>query len=193
MGGEAQSAFRGIGIDLAEKLRRSLLLVAADSDSDHMTVAVACSQLEHRPRGLGSKLPDRIKNPQQGDAEIPLTAVAAALQSLKQGGKVLLAVQADAHRHIDLGVQHILRLELLHQLVGDEFVVLGRLQVFRHRLERLQEAGEVAIAVKLFHLRERALLAVTFPQFEQSGGIDGAFEVEVKICLGKGSDKRTGA
>ena len=54
-----------------------------------------------------------------------------------------------------------------------------------HVLEREKEAREVLVAVELFDFGERSPLAVALAQFEQSGRLDRAFEMEVQLGLGQ--------
>ena len=89
-------------------------------------------------------------------------------------------------------MQHVLRLEPFHHAVGDEFVVVGSLQIFGDGLEGHQEAVEVLVAVELFDFGQRAALAVTLPQFEQGRGIDRTFKMEMQLGLGQGDDERAG-
>ena len=89
-------------------------------------------------------------------------------------------------------MKHILRLEPFHHAVGDEFVIVGGLQIFGDRLEGHQEAVEILVAVELLDFRTGAALAVTLAQFKQRGGIDRTFKMEMQFSFGQGHDERTG-
>src|SRR5581483_556768 len=104
--------------------------------------------------------------------------------------EILLPPLADSDRNIHLGVKHVLRFELLHQAVGDEFVVAGGLQVLSKCLERHEESKEILVLVERFGLGKSARLAMSLAQFDEGGRRDRAFQVKVKLGLGKGADER---
>ena len=86
-------------------------------------------------------------------------------------------------------MKHMLRLEPFHHAVGDEFVIVGGLQIFGYRLERHQEAVEILVAVELLDFGQAAALAMTLAQFEQSSGIDRTFKMEMQLGFGQGNDE----
>src|ERR1017187_2070076 len=106
-----------VRVDTAEKFRRSLQFVSANADADDMAVTVACRQFENFLRFLDSKVAGGGEDPQQRHAEISRAPSAPAIEAFEDGGEILLAVQADAHRNVDLRVQHIFFLQSLHQAV----------------------------------------------------------------------------
>ncbi len=81
-------------------------------------------------------------------------------------------------------MQHVLCLQVFHQAVGDEFVVVGSTQPFGDGLECHQEAGEVGVLVKFSDFFERSLLAVALLQFEQRARLDRAFQMQMELGLG---------
>ena len=134
-------------------------------------------------------MPHRVENPQQGNSEVPFSALAATLKALKNGGEFLLSPQTHADGNVYLGVQNVLRLEFLHEAVGDEFVVVRRLQVFRYGFKSHEKASEVLILVKLLDFSDRAYFIVPLSEFEQGWRINRAFQVQVEFGLGKREDK----
>ena len=142
----------GVGEHIAKQFRSGLPLVSADAESDHARTLKPHAQLGHLLCLICAKLAHGIKNPEQRNAEVAFPAFPAAFQSSEDRLEILLPPQAHSDRDVHFGVQHILRFELFHQSIGDEFVVFGSLQLFSHRLERHQKSGEVLVTVKLLHL-----------------------------------------
>ena len=138
-----QAMIGRISVCLAKQFGRGLLLVAADADPDHVAITIADRQLENRAGCFRTELANCIEDPKHRDTEIALTSLAPSFQALENGCKILLAPQANAYGYVNLRMQNILRLKLLQQAVGDQFVVFASLQVIRHFLERHQKAGEV--------------------------------------------------
>ena len=89
-------------------------------------------------------------------------------------------------------MQNVLRFKPLHQAVGDEFVVVGRLQVFGHSLESHQKTIEIPVTVKLFNVPQRAGLTMPLAQFKQRRRIDRTLKMQMQLSLGKRNNKRTG-
>ena len=133
----------GVGVGIAEQFWLGLLFVAANSNRDHVAVAVADGQLKYLLRGFGSEVADGVENPQHRDAEVALPTLASAFQSFKDRREILIPPQADSHRNVDLGVQNVFFLQLLHEAVGNEFVVLRRAQMLGDSFEGHQETVEV--------------------------------------------------
>ena len=146
--GQTQAMVGGVGVDAAEKFRRSLYLVAANADSNNMAVVVSRRQFENFLRFLDSEVAGCVENPEQRHAEIASAAGTSALQALEDRGEILLAKETDADGNIDLGVQHILFFQALHEPVGDEFVVVGAAKVCADSLECHQETLKIGVAVK---------------------------------------------
>src|SRR5580698_8082527 len=113
------------------------------------------------------------------------SALPPAFQTFENCREILLTPQVHPHRNIDFGMQNIFGFELLHQTVGDEFIVRGGLQVFGDRLERHQEPGKVFVLVKLFNLSERTLLASLLSQLKQSRRIDRALKMQMQLSFRK--------
>src|ERR1700730_16382195 len=146
---------------------------------------------EHRAGSTGPKLADRVEDPQQRNAEVALPLLAPAIEAFEDGIEVLLAPQTDSHCNVHFGVQHVFPFELFHQAVGDELIVVGALEVFGHCFEGHQKAIEVFVAVELFNLSARAASAVALPELEKSRRINGALQMKMQLCLGKGNQKWT--
>src|SRR5215831_900830 len=185
MSRHVQAVIASAGVDIAEKFRLGFALIASDAEGDHVTIAITDGEIADRASSVRAELADSVEHPQERDAEVAGAAFASALEAFKDRVEILLAPQVDANRDVDLGVQDIFRLELLHQAIGDELVVSGSLEVFGDGLEGHQESGEVGVAVDGFDFFERAELAMTGAEFEEGGRVDGAFEVKVKVGLGK--------
>ncbi len=87
--------------------------------------------VEYALRGLDPEVAHGVEDPQQRHAEVALAALPPALQALEDGIEVAIAEQDHADGDIDLGVQHVFRLQLLHQAIGDELVIFRRAQPVR--------------------------------------------------------------
>src|SRR5579863_9195723 len=129
MSREPQTVVFRIPIDAAKQFRRSLLLVAANPDADHVPIFIAHRQFKYLLRCFYAKVAGCVENPEQRYAEIARSSGAPALQTLEDRSKVLLAVQANSDSDVDLGVQSVFLLQSLHKAIGDEFVILGAAQV----------------------------------------------------------------
>src|SRR5271155_1011680 len=99
-----ETMFGGAGINSRKPLRRPGKLVAADAEGNHISIMKLDGEIEHALRLLGSELPYGVEDPEQGNAEVLLAALAAAFQPFKNGGKILLAPEADADRNNNLGM-----------------------------------------------------------------------------------------
>ena len=65
MGSEPEPLFGRIGILLAKKFRRSLLLIAANADADDIPVTVFCRELEDLLGCARAELAHCVENPEQ--------------------------------------------------------------------------------------------------------------------------------
>jgi hypothetical protein len=100
----------------------------------------------------------------------------------------------------------VLRGQLLHQPVSNQFVVFGRAQALRHRLEGQQKAGEVPVIVDRARLFNGELAAavldipvaiigrgqrgvVTPAEFGKRLGIDRTLEMKMQFGFGKGKNE----
>src|SRR6202044_2252307 len=97
---QPQSINGGVSIHAAKKFRRSLLLVAANSNANNIPVLIAHRQLKNFLRLFHAKMPRRIKNPEQGNAKVPRAPRTSSLQAFKDRGEILLTKKAHTHRHI---------------------------------------------------------------------------------------------
>ena len=66
----------------------------------------------------------------------------------KQRSKFLASPVHDPDGDIHLGMNHALRVQLLHHAIGDQLVVVGRAQPLGHRLEGQQKAGEIVVLIQ---------------------------------------------
>src|SRR5436309_9789237 len=94
-------------------------------------------------------MPHRIKDPQQENPEIALSALAAPFQSLENWLKFLSAPVDDPYAYVNLGMKDVLALQLLHQPVSDKFVVFRSAQPLGNGLEGHHETHEILIGVEL--------------------------------------------
>ena len=85
-----QTMFRSPGIDIFEQLGGALEFVAPDPKACHIAIPKLNRQIHDLLRFLRPKLAHRIENPEQRDAKIFFSTVAAALQALKDRRKLLL-------------------------------------------------------------------------------------------------------
>src|ERR1700732_4441870 len=181
---EMKTVLRAAGIGACEPLGRTRTLVAANAEGNHVAIMKLDSEVEHALRFLGAELANRIEYPQQRNAEVFLSALAATFQALENRGEVLLAPEADTDRNNNLRMQNVLRFQPLHQPVSNQFVVFRGAQVSRHIFKSRQESREVFAVVELIDFGERGSVhAVTLPQFEQRGGFDRAFEMQMEFGL----------
>ena len=65
MRGEPETMFAGIGVWVAKKFWRRATLVTADTKPNDVAVVIAHRKFCYLPRFRRSKLPHRIKNPEQ--------------------------------------------------------------------------------------------------------------------------------
>ena len=86
-------------------------------------------------------------------------------------------------------MKNVLRFELLHQAVGDQLVVVRRLQVFGKGLECHQETEEVFVLIKRLGFGQRALFALPLAQFDEGLRRNRAFEMQVQLSLRKRADE----
>ena len=81
-------------------------------------------------------------------------------------------------------MKNILRFQPLHQPVSNQLVVFRSAQVPSHILERREETRRSPVVVKLLDFGERsAVHAMPLTQFEQSRGLDRAFEMQMEFGL----------
>ena len=108
--------------------------------------------VEHALRGVDSEMAHGVEDPVQRHAEVALAALAAAFQAFEQRSKLAAAPVNHADRDVHLRMQHVLRMQLLHHAIGDEFVVVGGAQALGDRLEGQQKSGEIFVLIKLREL-----------------------------------------
>src|ERR1700675_2991757 len=94
----------GVGVDATKKFGRSFLLVATNADANNVAVPVARREVKDFLCFFDSEVTGGIEDPQQRYAEIARAAGASAIQTFKDCVEILFAIEADAHRNIDLRV-----------------------------------------------------------------------------------------
>src|SRR5215467_15620880 len=114
VGRKSQALIFGIGVLLAKELGRGFLLVASNADANHVAIAIFCCQLDDFLCRLGTELAYGVEDPEQTYVEVFLSALAAALQAFEDGVEVLLAPEAHTYGNVNLGVEDVLGLQLLH-------------------------------------------------------------------------------
>ena len=157
-----------------------------------MTIPVARRELEDFLRFFDSEVAGCIENPQQRNTEVARAAGATALETLEDGGEILLAIKADANRNIDLRVQYGFFLQPLHQAIGNQFVVFGAAQMRADRLEGHQKTLEIGVVVERLNFGKSRVLAVQLAEFEQRSRLDRALKVQVQLRLRQLTDKSIG-
>src|ERR1700675_970971 len=115
-----KTVLRAARIGACEPLWRTGTLVAANAEGNHVAIMKLDGEVEHALRFLGAELANGIEDPQQRNAEVFLSALAAPFQALKNRGKILLAPEADANRNNNLRMQNILRFQPVHQPVRNQ-------------------------------------------------------------------------
>src|SRR2546427_3604897 len=103
-----QPVFAGLGIDVFEQFGRSLLLVAANSETNDIAITKLNGQVHYLLRSFRSELADCVEDPEQRDAKVFLTAHASAFEALENCCEILFPPQAYSNRNKDLGMQHVL-------------------------------------------------------------------------------------
>src|SRR5215813_1040114 len=125
---ETKAVVGRVGVNVAKELRGGAALVSPDSEADNITVTKMDCQFCNSLPGFDAELAHRVEYPEKRDTEVVLAAMAAAFQSFEDGRKVLLAPETHAYGDVNLGMQDVLGLELLHEAVRDQFVIGRRLQ-----------------------------------------------------------------
>src|SRR5579871_326647 len=162
---EPQAIVFRVSVNAAEKLWWSFLLVPAYANADHMPVVIAHGKLEYLLCCFHAKMPGGVENPQQGNAEVACPARPPALQAFKDCREVLLSIQTDSNRDIDLGMKNIVLLQALHQAVGHQLVVVGSAQVGAYFFECHQEGLEIGVAIEAFRFADCGPVPVLLAQF----------------------------
>src|SRR6185437_355593 len=96
---------------------------------------------------------------------------------------------ADPNRDIHLGVQHVLSLEMLHQPISNELIVLWRSQVFGERLEGHQKTGEIFVLIKRFRLSEAAVFPMPVLELYERLRRNRTFEMQVQLSFRECADE----
>src|SRR5258708_39629845 len=188
-----KTALRGARVNPRKPLRRPTTLVAANAEGNYVAIAKVDGEIEHALSLLCAELPDGVEYPQQRDAEVFLSALAATFQALENRGEVLLAPEADTGRNSDLRMQNVLRFQPLHQPVSNQLVVVRRAQAASHIFKSCQEPREGFVVIELLHFGERRTIhPVTLPQLEQCGRFDRAFEMQMELGLRERADESRG-
>ena len=147
----------GTRIHIAEQLRPGSPLVSTEADADDAVAGLSqCERfIQHALGCVDAEVANGVEDPIQRHAEVALATLAAALQALEQRSELASAPVNHADRDIHLGMQHVLRVQLLHHAIGDELVVVGSAQTLGDCLKRQQESSEVLVLVELreLHLR----------------------------------------
>src|ERR1019366_1958051 len=193
VGREMKTLLRAARVNSREPLRWAGTLVAANAEGHHVAIAKLDGEIEHALRFLGAELPDGIEYPQQRNAEVFLSPLAATFQPLENRGEILLAPEADANRNNNLRMQNVLRFQALHQPVSNQLVVFRSAQVSCYILECREETREVLVVVELLHYGERGPIhPVSLAQFQQRGRLDRAFEMQMELGLRQREDEAGG-
>ena len=187
--GQTQTLVGGVGVNAAEQFRRCLHARRRQCRLQRHGGPVSHRQFENFLRFLDSEVAGCVEDPEQRHSEIASATGTSALQTLKDRGEILLAKKTDANRDIDLGVQHVLFFQALHEPVRDEFVVVGSAKMSADSFKCHQETLKIGVAVKRLNLGQRGSIAVEFAEFEQGSGLDRPLEVQVQLRLGELADE----
>src|SRR5437762_6467589 len=120
----------GSRVELFEQLRCCAAFVAADSNSHNVAILQLNCLLEYRCCSFNPKVEDRVKDPEQRNSEVALAASASSFEALKNRVEILLTPLNHSYRDIHLRMQHILGMQAIHKLVGDQLEVFGCAQPF---------------------------------------------------------------
>ena len=135
-------------VDFAKLLWPGAALVAANSDAYDIAALEPYRLVHYAACLIHSEVADRVEDPIERHAEVAFAALATALGSFEERRKLLSAPLHDAGRDVDFGVNHILRVQLLHHAIGDQLVVVGGAQALGNRLECHQKASEVLVSIQ---------------------------------------------
>src|SRR5271165_1361433 len=207
---QTQAVSGRVLIHRAKLFRAGATLVAAEPNPDHVSVLEANGLFDHALRVLYSKVPHRVEDPVQRDSEVTFAVLPSPLRALEQRREFLSPPLHHSGRDVHLGVQNILRMQLLHHAIGDEFVVLGGTQPLGDRLKCPQKPGEMLVAIEFARLffsedapavldvavtvvggRQRPKMSPA--QLSQRLGIDRALKMQVQLGLGQSENKGAGS
>ena len=128
---QSQSALR----NLVTSAEATLATTAANSDQLATIIRQFPAFLDEAKVTLAQTAAFAVNtNPLVEELEPIAKQLTPTLQALKNRGKILLAPQADADRHVDFRVQNAFFLQSLHEAVRDEFVVV-RINLWPDRIK----------------------------------------------------------
>jgi hypothetical protein len=79
-----------------------------------------------------------------------------------------------------------LRFQAFHQAINNQLIIFGRAQMAGDIFEGKKESRKVGELVELLDFGERrAFHAVALAEFEERGGLDRAFEMQMEFGLGQ--------
>src|SRR6266705_5500411 len=166
-----------------------LQLVSADAEGDDPLGFTGFGGFHHFHRCRGAELPNGVKHP-------PKTKTAAlewlgrTKQSLKICFRLLLSPKHDANRQRGFHINHVLLEQARCEICGNEGVVVWLTQKRGHPFEGLAKTGEIVKGIAFEDLLLGCLDAVKSYERARRDGLDGAFQVQMKLSFGAGGDLR---
>ena len=127
---------RCVLVDIAKLLRPGAPLVSTNSYAGDVSALAANCLVNYPARFVHAEVPDGVEDPVERHAKVALAALTSSLRAFEQRSKFLPSPMNYAGRDVDLGMQNILRVQLLHHPIGHQFVVFGSAQPLSDRLER---------------------------------------------------------
>src|SRR5208337_2519996 len=144
---QTQAMLCGVFVHFAKLLRRGAALIASEPNPNNISVLEMNGLLDYALRFLDSEVAHRIEDPIQRHPELTLAAPPPPLQAFEERCEFLSSPQYNTDGNTHLGMANILRLQLLHHAIGDEFVIFSRAQPLGDRLEGPQKSSEVLVLV----------------------------------------------
>lgn len=158
--------------------------IAADTEGDNFGRRAVFGGIDNPHRRVRTELTDGVEDPTQGEP-----ASFEGFGGTKYGREIflgrLLAEQHDADGESDFGIDDAVLEELFAETVSGKRVIRGIAQIRRHPFESVEETEKVGIVVAAADLDFRNAHAMTGSKGANRCGLDRAFEVKVKLSLGK--------
>src|SRR5437879_1146557 len=96
-----------------EHLSRSAAFISANADASHIAITQEGGRLKDLFCSLGAEVANSVEDPKQGGAEVFLSSLTSSFQAFKDGFERLASPVDYANAYVDLGMEHILRSQLL--------------------------------------------------------------------------------
>src|SRR5580704_3129383 len=123
-------------VHFAELLRSGAAFVATNANANDTAVAEVNGYVDHASGFIDPEMTDSIEDPVERHPEVALAAFTSAFDAFEKRGKLLSPPLHHADGDVDFGMNHTLRMQLLHHAICDQIVVVGSAHSLRDRFER---------------------------------------------------------